>query len=98
MATLVRVCGLAAALGSAAAVTNNNTFNGAISTFQITDCSSCISKGTVFCTQAASNANFVSNATMTYSITQKIADVGSVNGVKYCWSGAYADRLSVPRV
>ena len=60
----------------------------ALDVFLISDCARCVSdKNSMFCSAAASDSNFVSNATSRLSIAQKKAAFGASDGAKYCWEG-----------
>ena len=66
----------------------------AIDTFMISDCSACTNdKNSIFCTQAASDSNFVANRTAGVTIAQKKSLLGPSLGAKYCWVGTFGGLL-----
>lgn len=68
---------------------------GAVDVFLITDCNECTrsQRDSIWCSQAASDDNFVSNGTLRISITEKKRLFGPTDGVKYCWAGTFGALL-----
>ncbi len=75
------------ALAAAASARVNAT--GAVSVFLISDCDECTKdEDSIFCFEAASDNNFVSNITRTVTIRDKKQAMGAGDGARYCWDGA----------
>lgn len=57
--------------------------------FMTSSCAACTSdRNLIFCGQAASDDNFVSNGTVSVSIRDKKQQLGSLDGSMFCWAGS----------
>ena len=81
----------AALLAAAPAAEARSNSSGAMSTFLLTDCDECTrgQKDAIFCTEAESESNYVSNGTFRYTIKLKKDRYGPAFGTRFCWEGAY---------
>jgi hypothetical protein len=85
MARLSTAAMLALLLGAAVLPHAEARINatGALATFLITECAECTKdKDSIFCSEASSESNFVSNATFSVNIRQKKALFGAADGAK----------------
>ena len=71
-------------------------FTDALSVFLISSCATCTADGnSIFCSQASSPSNFVSNATAGLTIAQKQAlQNNAATSSSFCWEGTFGKMLN----